>query len=107
MSAIVQATCPGCKNVLRVPADWVSQPIRCKHCGVVMLSKNQPGGPEAGKPVAPKSKTPPIAQPVAAVAKPASSKVSGSPFADLAAPLENGDDAQARRPPVRKGNGWW
>src|SRR5258708_5735227 len=56
MAAIVQATCPGCKNILRIPADWVNQPIRCKHCGLVMLSKNaQAAAVGAPKPDAPKN----------------------------------------------------
>jgi hypothetical protein len=36
---IVQAKCPGCKQLLRIPAAWVSQPIRCKHCGIVIQGK--------------------------------------------------------------------
>jgi hypothetical protein len=39
MSAVVQATCPGCKKVLRIPAEWMRQPIRCKHCGMILNAK--------------------------------------------------------------------
>jgi hypothetical protein len=42
MSAVIQATCPGCKQVLRLPADWVQQAIRCKHCGAVLQAKPRP-----------------------------------------------------------------
>jgi uncharacterized caspase-like protein len=39
MSHLVQATCPGCRHPLRIPADWISQPFRCKHCGQVMAAR--------------------------------------------------------------------
>jgi hypothetical protein len=32
MTAVVQATCPHCRNVLRIPADWLDKPMRCKFC---------------------------------------------------------------------------
>src|SRR5260370_28132024 len=41
MRAVVQATCPGCKKVLRLPADWVNQPLRCKHCGATVQAKGK------------------------------------------------------------------
>jgi hypothetical protein len=34
MVGVVQATCPGCRKVLRIPADWLYQAVRCKHCGM-------------------------------------------------------------------------
>ncbi len=37
---VVQATCPGCKAVLRIPADWLHKPIRCKNCGTTMQARN-------------------------------------------------------------------
>ena len=36
---VVQATCPGCKTVLSIPADWLRQPIKCKNCGTVMQAR--------------------------------------------------------------------
>jgi phage FluMu protein Com len=33
MAAVVQAKCPQCQKVLRIPADWLKQTMRCKHCG--------------------------------------------------------------------------
>ena len=36
--AVVQAvlaTCPGCNKTLRIRADWVQQPMKCKHCGTI------------------------------------------------------------------------
>lgn len=35
MVSIVQAPCPSCQRVLRIPSDWVGRPMRCKHCGLV------------------------------------------------------------------------
>ena len=32
MTEIVQANCPHCNNVLRIPAEWVGQAMRCKFC---------------------------------------------------------------------------
>src|ERR1700694_1659 len=49
MKQVVQARCPGCRNVLRVPADWIGQSIRCKHCGkIIQAKKKSPGGEGAG-----------------------------------------------------------
>src|SRR5690348_9755956 len=39
MSAVVQATCPGCKKVLRIPADWLNQTFRCKYCRTVIQAR--------------------------------------------------------------------
>ena len=41
MSQVVQAKCPGCQKVLRIPAEWVQQAIRCKHCGLVLQASRQ------------------------------------------------------------------
>jgi hypothetical protein len=39
MNQVVQAKCPGCQKVLRIPAAWLTQPIRCKHCGLVIQTR--------------------------------------------------------------------
>src|SRR5438128_6941142 len=39
MSQVVQAKCPFCRNVLRIPADWLAQPMRCKFCQQVIQAK--------------------------------------------------------------------
>ena len=36
MTQVVQSTCPGCKNLLRIPAVWLKQAVRCKHCGEIV-----------------------------------------------------------------------
>lgn len=32
MSQVVQAKCPNCQAMLRIPSDWVGAAMRCKHC---------------------------------------------------------------------------
>jgi hypothetical protein len=51
MDATVRATCPKCRNVLRIPAKWVGQAVKCKNCGAVVRSRPKPAdtpGPDAG-----------------------------------------------------------
>src|SRR5437879_514401 len=52
MKQVVQARCPGCRNVLRVPADWIGQSIRCKHCGKIIQAKKKAAAAPANGPVA-------------------------------------------------------
>ena len=33
MATVVQSICPRCQKTLRIPSEWVNQPLRCKHCG--------------------------------------------------------------------------
>src|SRR5438093_12006206 len=39
MAGVVQAACPGCKKVLRIPAEWMHRVIRCKHCGMTVAAR--------------------------------------------------------------------
>jgi hypothetical protein len=39
---IVQAACPGCRHVLHIPAAWLGQMLKCKHCGVMFQAKVAP-----------------------------------------------------------------
>lgn len=39
MSTAINATCPGCKKVLKVPTQWINQVIRCKFCNMAMQIK--------------------------------------------------------------------
>ncbi|HEY1862017.1 MAG TPA: hypothetical protein VGG61_16775, partial [Gemmataceae bacterium] len=41
MSAVIQANCPGCKQIIRLPADWVHLSIHCKHCGAILQAKSK------------------------------------------------------------------
>ena len=42
MSQAVQASCPYCKVALRIPADWLARPMRCKHCHQTFVTKGSP-----------------------------------------------------------------
>lgn len=52
MVQVVQAKCPHCKNVLRIPADWISRPMKCKHCQKVFQAKTKTQPPAAKTPMA-------------------------------------------------------
>ncbi|HZY84970.1 MAG TPA: hypothetical protein VFE78_09075, partial [Gemmataceae bacterium] len=96
MSAVVQATCPGCKNVLRIPADWLHQAIRCKQCGTVLQAKHPVARPASHTPA-----PPPRGVRAAPLARPA--PTNGSPFGDLSA-ADSGPSVRRRR---RRGGAWW
>ena len=36
MAPPVRATCPGCRSVLKIPAEWADRPVKCKSCGTVV-----------------------------------------------------------------------
>jgi hypothetical protein len=40
MPPAIQTTCPGCKKSLRVPARYIDQPVRCRHCGQIIRVKS-------------------------------------------------------------------
>lgn len=48
MTQVVQAKCPFCQNVLRIPAEWLSQPMRCKFCKQVIQAKGPGAKPSQG-----------------------------------------------------------
>lgn len=67
MPAKVRATCPGCQAVLRIPADWVDRPVKCKKCGAVLQGKTPTPVPSTATvdtaPATPLPGTEPMAQP--------------------------------------------
>jgi hypothetical protein len=82
MPPIVQAKCPGCKKVLRIPADWLNQAIRCKHCGIVIEARPKSASVRSTESVVP--------SPAPAVA-PSSQRAESTPFVSPdAAPAFNG-----------------
>jgi hypothetical protein len=114
MTQVIQAKCPFCKNVLRIPADWLSQPMRCKFCKQVIEAKVRSiAGAAVPAPVA----APPVAVHSAAEAQAA---FAAPPVGVAAAPALRGsgglfsfDEAQAAVPlpmakpsPRKKGKGW-
>jgi hypothetical protein len=82
MKQLVQATCPGCKHSLRIPADWISQPIRCKHCGQVLAAKGSTAAVQASRPT-----PPPASRPTAAPPAPPARHVMPSPPLPKAQPV--------------------
>ena len=102
MAQLVQSACPGCKNVLRIPAEWLHQPIRCKHCGLVMQARQPPVASRVAvtTPPAPTKRTPPPptrntpAKPAAPVARLVTPPAGGS-AAPLAIPLTRAPAAVA------------
>ncbi len=41
MSQVVQAKCPHCSNVLRIPAEWLARSMRCKFCKNVFQAREK------------------------------------------------------------------
>lgn len=39
MTRVVQAECPHCKKLLRIPAEWIAQQMKCKHCRQVFQAR--------------------------------------------------------------------
>src|SRR5947207_2280833 len=105
MPEVVQARCPHCRNLLRIPAAWVSQPMRCKHCGQVFQARDKPLPPERqATAVTTAPPAPPRAAAAAVTAAPPPPRPAGDPFsfddpADDDAPVLR----RSRRPPTR----WW
>ncbi|MGH7169934.1 MAG: hypothetical protein ACRELG_06630, partial [Gemmataceae bacterium] len=128
MSQLVQSACPGCKNLLRIPSEWLHQPMRCKHCGMVMQDKRyvafsrmaSTARPTPSHPTPPPATrkeqvtTAPVAKLVAPLAGittsaplavPVARPANGSPFADLR--MEEQETApRTARSPRRRGGGW-
>lgn len=88
MSQLVQSACPGCKRRLRIPVEWLHQPIRCKHCGMVLQAKQQAKSSQNASVPPKKDDTPPPSAKVVA------------PPPEESAPLR----LHRRR---RKSSGWW
>ena len=42
MPEVVEANCPHCQNLVRIPVEWIHQPMRCKHCRQIFQAKQQP-----------------------------------------------------------------
>src|SRR4051812_33188692 len=61
MAETLQARCPNCRAVLRVPAAVAGKKIRCKNCQTVFTAAAGPAAPPPGKaaPVKAKPAEPP------------------------------------------------
>ena len=70
MAPPVRATCPGCRSVLKIPAEWADRPVKCKACGAVVRATATPVA--ILPPPAPVAPVAPVAKPLPqAVASPA------------------------------------
>src|ERR1051325_11409180 len=65
MAQVVQARCPHCQNVLRIPAEWLSKSMRCKHCQNTFQAKENATVKSANV-----AAGVPLAQPATAIAAP-------------------------------------
>jgi hypothetical protein len=137
MTQVVQSACPQCKKVLRIPAAWLSQPMKCKHCGLFFQARvpqtaaaaapaprppaapaapalpavNRPTPPPATRPVAPPAPAQaiPVALPVPPGGSPPAQAI---PVAAPAPPAGSGFsqfdmNLATRRRPRRRSGGWW
>jgi hypothetical protein len=102
MTDVVQARCPHCKNVLRIPANWVAQPMRCKFCSNIFQARSS--APPATPPQ-------PIARPAVAPARnavvAAPAAVPANPFSIQHAAVAPSTSAGRRRYRPRGSGGWW
>jgi hypothetical protein len=89
MDTTVRATCPKCRSVLRIPAQWVGQTVKCKKCGSVVRSKPKSGPlPVPGTaPAAPLDPTAPHQAPAASGYDPAQPSAIPVPLDDEPFPL--------------------
>lgn len=71
MGSVVQAVCPQCRQTLRIPGDWVGQPMRCKRCRTPFQSRPRATAAPSVPAAAPVSAAAPILAGAVAVAAPA------------------------------------
>jgi hypothetical protein len=106
MAQVIQAKCPHCKNVLRMPAEWLGQTMRCKHCRQVFQAGATPPPAPVGRPAARAIVAAPVAPPprglvAAPVAPPPAAH--GNLFA-----FDEDDGAAGASPSYRRRrSSWW
>src|SRR5262245_46561311 len=103
MAQVVQAKCPQCKNVLRIPGEWLHLPMRCKHCRQIFQARQKPGGARPAYPVA-KPASPPTAIPVGTLA-PTRGASPSNPF-NFDEPTPAGRKPATARRRRQQGGGW-
>ncbi len=89
MSQVVQAQCPHCQNVLRIPREWLARSMRCKHCKKTFEARIKASALTAKVPIgmpAPIANPFPIAKPApsASVPQPAHAVAAGAPPSPVA-----------------------
>ncbi len=79
MERSVVATCPGCSEQLRIPAQWANKAVKCKKCGSVVRATS-PVPPAPAPVVVPAAATAqPLARPVAPTPPPAYTPPAAAP----------------------------
>lgn len=104
MSQVVQSTCPRCKKLLRIPGDWLHQPIRCKHCGMILQAKRSPTTSRTASAPTPRQEQDTTDKPAAPLAVPIAAGVTSAPFADVRGEEEQPPPTRRRR--SRSGGRW-
>jgi hypothetical protein len=113
MASVMQAACPGCKAVLRIPAEWMGQSIRCKACGAQVQARPPVPPPPPRKaappPPPPRKPSPPPPPPAATTRAPLAPAAVAPPVHNAFAFDDSLDDEPGpRRPRRRKGGaGAW
>ena len=67
MERSVVATCPGCSEQLRIPAQWAEKAVKCKKCGSVVRAKTATPVAARAMPVAAPATPPSGTTPTAAI----------------------------------------
>jgi hypothetical protein len=49
--AVVQSACPRCRKPLRIPAEWLTRPVKCKACGQAVQARVKPRPAPAAAPL--------------------------------------------------------
>ncbi len=105
MSQIVQSHCPHCRAVLRIPAEWLDKPMRCKFCRNIFEARPRNGAaalPPTAISAAPVARA---ARPVARAAATAVTATPPAPAGPIFAPdaTESHHAPRTRRPSGGKG----
>jgi hypothetical protein len=91
MPKIALAKCPHCQNAVRIPREWLHQPMRCKFCRQIFQAKQRPAETGVARP----------APPPAAVASP--QVLRSVPFSPGKVPLPTAQ----RTTPRQSSSGLW
>ncbi len=102
MTQAVQAKCPHCKQILRIPGEWLDRPMRCKHCQQVFQARSKsatPMPPVARPVVPPLPPAPPAGIPVGKLVSAGPARAAGPPPLPKAAPAGASPFAFTSSPP--------
>lgn len=108
MMQVVQARCPHCQTVLRIPTEWVAKPMRCKHCQKVFQTKSPSAVPAKPPNAIPAGITArPNAIPVGVSARPSAIPLNQPARASSGFSFDGTAAAGALLPPRTRRRGSW